>query len=235
MLAAEGYRVLLGVRRQQDAPRLQGGEAEAIDVASTESIDQLVERLKRRRERLEVLLNNAGIDEGRPRAIWAVNVRGPLLLTRGLTPLLEDGARVVMVSSGLARGGASGSLRKRLDSLSLDDDSGERLCEDAPGGYRASKAVLTGLATRQSRLATSKSRPATRQSRPATRQSRPCITHRRGPHSAPYLSSTAPASPPSRRSPSSRRTRASPGAPAPAPGPERDAAVSTTPPRARLA
>jgi NAD(P)-dependent dehydrogenase (short-subunit alcohol dehydrogenase family) len=146
MLVADGYRVLLGVRRPQDAPRLAGGEAEVIDVASTDSIGRLIERLTHRRERLEVLVNNAGIYRGSPSAIWAVNVRGPLLLTRGLSRVLEDGARVVLVSSGLAQGAASRSLRQRLDSLSLGNDSCDRLCDDAPGAYGASKAALNRLA-----------------------------------------------------------------------------------------
>jgi NAD(P)-dependent dehydrogenase (short-subunit alcohol dehydrogenase family) len=52
---------------------------------------------------LDALVNNAAIYKGPAREIWAVNVLGPLLLTRALEPLLAPNARVVMVTSGLGQ------------------------------------------------------------------------------------------------------------------------------------
>jgi NAD(P)-dependent dehydrogenase (short-subunit alcohol dehydrogenase family) len=78
------------------------------------------------------------------RAIWDVNVRGPWLLTRGLAPLLADGARVVMVSSDLALGATDRALRERLDAVDVDGFGS--LVDDAPGGYGASKAALNRMA-----------------------------------------------------------------------------------------
>jgi NAD(P)-dependent dehydrogenase (short-subunit alcohol dehydrogenase family) len=142
--ADDGMRVLLAVRRVEDAPRLPNGEALALDVASPSSIAALVKELSSRGQRLDVLVNNAGVYEATRREIWDVNVRGPWLLTRGLAPLLENDARVVMVSSGLAQGAADATLKERLAAIDLDG-FGE-LSDDAPGGYGASKAVLNRMA-----------------------------------------------------------------------------------------
>jgi NAD(P)-dependent dehydrogenase (short-subunit alcohol dehydrogenase family) len=145
-LAAAGRRVLLAVRRVEDAPRLANGEALALDVGSPASIAALVKELTARGERLDVLVNNAGVYQAPRREMWDVNVRGPWLLTRGLAPLLVDGARVVMVTSGLAQGAADATLRRRLAALDVDGDGFGQLADDAPGGYGASKAALNRLA-----------------------------------------------------------------------------------------
>ncbi len=146
LLAAEGTHVLLTVRRPKDAPRLANSEALTLDVASPSSIAALVERLSARHARLDILINNAGIYQGPRRDLWDVNVRGPWLLTRGLAPLLTDGARVVMVTSGLAQGAADAALRKRLATLDVAGDGFGKLADDAPGGYGASKAALNRMA-----------------------------------------------------------------------------------------
>ncbi len=145
-LADDGMRVLLGVRRVQEAPRLPNGEALPLDVASPSSVAELVKRLSGRRERIDVLVNNAGVYEAPRGEIWNVNVRGPWLLTRGLSPLLADGARVVMVTSGLAQGAADAALRKRLAAMDVEGDGVGKLADEAPGGYGASKAALNHLA-----------------------------------------------------------------------------------------
>jgi|SRR5690242_17524504 NAD(P)-dependent dehydrogenase (short-subunit alcohol dehydrogenase family) len=85
-LAADGWQVLSGVRDAKSAP--SGTQAEAIDVANAESIEALAERLRTRNERLDALVNNAGVYDGPARRIWDVNVLGPLRLTRALEPLL---------------------------------------------------------------------------------------------------------------------------------------------------
>jgi NAD(P)-dependent dehydrogenase (short-subunit alcohol dehydrogenase family) len=145
-LAEGGLRVLLAVRRVEDAPRLPNSEALALDTASPSSIAALVKELSARRERLDVLVNNAGVYEAPRREVWDVNVRGPWLLTRGLAPLLADGARVVMVTSGMAQGAADAALRKRLAAIDVQGDGFGKLADDAPGGYGASKAALNRMA-----------------------------------------------------------------------------------------
>ena len=145
-LVAEGWRVLSGVRDPKSAP--PGTQAEAIDVGDPDSIEALAKRLRERNERLDALVNNAGVYSGAAaRLIWDVNVLGPLRLTRALEPLLAPNARVVMVTSGLGRiSDQSRSLVERLSNPELSLADLERLAGEAPGGYGASKAALSAMA-----------------------------------------------------------------------------------------
>ena len=143
-LAQEKVRVLMAVRRVEAAPRIAGGEALELDVSSPASVAALAKFLTIRGERLDILVNNAGVYQAPRRELWDVNLRGPWLLTRGLVPLLAEGARVVMVTSELAIGGAAPELSQRLASIDLDGFG--KLADDAPGGYGASKAALNRMA-----------------------------------------------------------------------------------------
>jgi NAD(P)-dependent dehydrogenase (short-subunit alcohol dehydrogenase family) len=144
-LASEGWHVLSGVRDPNSAP--PGTEVEALDMGDPESIEALVERLRARNQRLDALVNNAGVYRGTARQIWDVNVLGPLLLTRALEPLLAQNARVVMVTSSLGQLSAQpASLITRLSDPKLSLAQLERLAKEAPGGYGASKAALSAMA-----------------------------------------------------------------------------------------
>ena len=144
-LASDGWRVLAGVRNPNAAPAAT--QAEVVDVADAASIAALAERLRARNDRLDAVVNNAGIYRGPARAIWDVNVLGPLRLTRALEPLLSRNARVVMVTSGLGRLSAQApSLVKRLSNPALSLADLERLAVEAPDGYGASKAALNAMA-----------------------------------------------------------------------------------------
>lgn len=146
-LARDGFDVVMGVRDPRRAPALPGGRVEQLDVSSPESIEALARRLAGRGERLDVLVNNAGVYRSPPRETWEVNVRGPLLLTRALAPILAPGARVVLVSSGLGSlSGQPESVARRLRDPALTVDDILRLSEEAPDGYGASKAALNALA-----------------------------------------------------------------------------------------
>ncbi len=143
-LASEGWQVLSAVRDPTSA--LPGTEAELVDMGDSESIEALAERLRARNQPLDALVNNAGIYKGPARAIWAVNVLGPLLFTRVLEPVLAPNARVVMVTSGLGELAAQpASLVKRLSNPQLSLTDLERLAKEAPGGYGASKAALNAM------------------------------------------------------------------------------------------
>ena len=144
-LAAEGWHVLSGVRDPQSAP--SGTQVEIVDMADPESIEALANRLLAHDQRLDALVNNAGVSRVPARRIWDVNVLGPLRLTRALQTLLGRDARVVMVSSGLGQLSAQpASLVKRLSNPKLSLSDLERLAEEAPGGYGESKATLNALA-----------------------------------------------------------------------------------------
>jgi NAD(P)-dependent dehydrogenase (short-subunit alcohol dehydrogenase family) len=144
-LASQGWRVLAAVRDAKSAP--SGTQAEIVDMAEAASIESLANRLAARAERLDALVNNAGVYQGPARRIWDVNVLGPLLLTRALEPLLAPNARVVMVTSGLGRLSAqSPGLAKRLTDPNLSLADIARLAQETPGGYGASKATLNAMA-----------------------------------------------------------------------------------------
>lgn len=64
------------------------------------------------RTTIDHLVNNAGIGhwalfadttEDQLDDLYAVHVKGPFLLTQALLPMIEDGGKIVMISSGLAR------------------------------------------------------------------------------------------------------------------------------------
>jgi NAD(P)-dependent dehydrogenase (short-subunit alcohol dehydrogenase family) len=84
------------------------------DLSSMDSIRRLAKEFKKRYDRLDVLVNNAGAlfnkrevtPEGFERTL-AVNYLGPFLLVRELLVLLEKSApsRIINVSSGLAKNG----------------------------------------------------------------------------------------------------------------------------------
>ena len=125
-MIAEGY-VVNGVKtyisaRKADvcaatAERLsQLGECISIpaDLSSMAGIEQLVDAIKSREDRLDILVNNAGATWGAPIAefpesgwdkIMTINVKAPFFLAQALLPLLEnaashdDPARIIMVGS----------------------------------------------------------------------------------------------------------------------------------------
>ena len=144
-LASEGWHVLSGVRNPKSAPSQT--QAEIIDMADPESIEALAERFRAQNQRLDALVNNAGVYSGAARQVWAVNVLGPLRLTRALQSLLVPNARVVMVTSGLGRLSAQPySLVTRLSNPKLSLRDLEQLAEEATGGYGESKAALNAMA-----------------------------------------------------------------------------------------
>ena len=144
-LASEGWHVVSGVRDPKSAPL--GTQAEVVDMGDSESVEALAKRLRARNQQLDALVNNAGVYQGPARQIWAVNVLGPLLLTRALEPLLAWNARVVMVTSSLGQLSVQpASLVKRLSNPKLSLLELEGLAKEASGGYGASKAALNAMA-----------------------------------------------------------------------------------------
>ncbi|WP_399880554.1 SDR family NAD(P)-dependent oxidoreductase [Streptomyces sp. BBFR51] len=126
-LGALGWRVFLGARDeergQEAAERLTAGGADVrfvpLDVTSDDSVAAAVRAVRDSTDRLDVLVNNAGItgekvgpmdrlikpEETLPQhliPVFRVNVFGPVRVTQAFLPLLRaaDDPRVVMVSSG---------------------------------------------------------------------------------------------------------------------------------------
>jgi NAD(P)-dependent dehydrogenase (short-subunit alcohol dehydrogenase family) len=139
-LLAAGNRVLAACRNPGRALKLTELAAGypgrlnvlPLDLARERSIDELAREASALTDRIDVLVNNAGVLAGGER--WgelaaktigdavAINAIGPLLLTQRLAPLLGAGARIVNLSSDL------GSL--------------ERTREFHTPGYALSKAAL---------------------------------------------------------------------------------------------
>lgn len=98
----------------------QGGTAAALQLDQTDParIASLPDRLRTTlretfgRDTIDHLVNNAGTGhwalfadttEDQLDDLYAVHVKGPFLLTQALLPMIEDGGKIVMISSGLAR------------------------------------------------------------------------------------------------------------------------------------
>lgn len=89
-----------------------------LDTADVDSFAGFADQLSRTladswgRDRLDMLVHNAGSNAQAPIAqtteeqfdrMFAEHVKGPFFLTQRLLPLLEDGGRILTISSGLAR------------------------------------------------------------------------------------------------------------------------------------
>lgn len=112
-LAAEGYHVLAGVRKQSDAQKITrpGVEPVILDVTNDDHIASLVHRVAHDSEErpLQALVNNAGVAVNAPIEIlslddWRfqfdVSVFGQIALTRALLPvLLSTRGRIVNITS----------------------------------------------------------------------------------------------------------------------------------------
>ena len=119
-LARKGFHVFLGARDEEAgraATEKLRNEGEItlvkIDIANAESIARAVEEFSRQADRLDTLVNNAGILLDEDKDILKIsaetfektvrtNTLGPLLVSQAFVPLLEksDTPRIVNVSSG---------------------------------------------------------------------------------------------------------------------------------------
>lgn len=167
-LAARGTDVVLTYRagkREAEAVvqeiEKKGGSAVALqlDVGQVDTLDAFVEtfrqtlRSKWQKDRFDCLLNNAGHGEYAPfietsedqfDGLMNVHVKGPFFLTQKLLPLMNDGGKILNVTSGLTRFSfpgyaAYGVMKGALETLTsyLAKELGERRITAnsiAPGG-----------------------------------------------------------------------------------------------------
>lgn len=103
-LAAAGYEVVLtyrvSAREGRSLASEIGGSAVPLDLSRPATFGRFADRLGRKFGRLDLLVHNAAVfprtpvDDVSPAAwdaVFAVNLRGPFLLTRALLPLLRKG------------------------------------------------------------------------------------------------------------------------------------------------
>ncbi len=112
-LAADGFHVLAGVRRPEDAAKINSKNIEAVivDITNVDTLKALAERVEQDSlgRRLRAVVNNAGIAVNAPlemvpldelRRQLEVGVIGQVAVIQALTPaLLTSGGRVVNIGS----------------------------------------------------------------------------------------------------------------------------------------
>jgi len=116
-LATAGARVLVHYSNSADQAnalvaeiRANGGHADALsaDLAAPEGAHELAHKVRDLANRVDILINNAGIASFGPLKDatvadfdrqFAVNVRAPYFLVQQLLPLLGDGSNVIFTSS----------------------------------------------------------------------------------------------------------------------------------------
>ena len=146
-LVDHGYQVLMACRSIEAGQRTAAGidsdliEVVQLDVASGQDIENLVQLIKSKYGRLDVLINNAGVlldaELGQPASICDVtsdvvrqtleiNTVAPIAIINAMLPLMNfvDDARIVNISSGMGQMSGMGSEY---------------------AGYRISKAALNAM------------------------------------------------------------------------------------------
>jgi 3-oxoacyl-[acyl-carrier protein] reductase len=115
-LAGEGSAVVLSARMQNRldeavaALRKEGLAASGVaaDVSREEDVARLVAAVMEQHGRIDILVNNAGIGVFKPVAemeardldsMWATNMRGPFLMTKGVLPHMMKGGELVFINS----------------------------------------------------------------------------------------------------------------------------------------
>lgn len=126
-LASSDVDIILTYRSRQAEARSAiaqieeaGGRAVSLqlDVGDSSSLAAFARRVEEvlsstwQRNRFDILLNNAGIGinvpftqttEAQFNQLMAIQLKGPFFLTQALLPLIEDGGRILNVSTGLTR------------------------------------------------------------------------------------------------------------------------------------
>ena len=178
-LAARGYHVLAGVRREHDADaiRAEGIEPVILDITRPEHIEALVGRITAdpHGRPLRALVNNAGISVNAPaealpldewRRLFEVNLFGHVAITQALLPFLHRshgrivnissvGGKVALPTYG-AYAGAKFALEAVSDSLRRElAPHGVQVVVVEPGAVKTEMAdrgaaTATGLAERMS-------------------------------------------------------------------------------------
>lgn len=83
----------------------------ACDLTNLHSIDSAAEEIRRRTDRIDILINNAGyglygatelLSDSEIQSQFAANLTGAVLLTKKLLPMMQSGSKIVNISSACA-------------------------------------------------------------------------------------------------------------------------------------
>lgn len=141
-IAKEGHILLLhgrGAAKLEDAVKKVDGTAEtfAADLSSMADVQRLAAEVREKHDRLDVLINNAGVLKVKDTVTatghdvrFMVNTFAPYALTRALMPIIPSDGRIVNLSS---------AAQARVD---LDAMQGGRKLDDM-GAYSQSKLAIT--------------------------------------------------------------------------------------------
>jgi NAD(P)-dependent dehydrogenase (short-subunit alcohol dehydrogenase family) len=156
-LARRDWVVILTARNEKlgraAAQGIPGARFRPLDVAAPASIAALAGSLREEGQRLDLLVNSAGIsmegfDERVARGTLDTNFYGPLRLTEALLPLIRDGGTIVMVSSGLGELSIlSPALRKRFSDPNLTPEGLGELVESFVAAVRRGRHSQEGWPT----------------------------------------------------------------------------------------
>ena len=130
-LAARGYLVFGGARREGALTQGAGAREVVLDVTSQSSVDSAVRRVRREAGGIDVLINNAGVhafgaletaDETRFRELLEVNLLGAWRLARAVLPGMRTrgSGHIVMVSSLSGKVGLPGDGQYTASKFALE-------------------------------------------------------------------------------------------------------------------
>lgn len=151
--AASGAQVVAVGRRLEPLVETGAGEPLVADVAEAGSIMEFV---RSRYGRLDVLVNNAGTVRGGAlesvtsseiAEVLATNLVGPVMLTQAALPLMDAGGVVVNVSTAIGQRGWAGNSVYAASKAALDTLTRSWAVELAPRGVRVVAVAPGAIAT----------------------------------------------------------------------------------------
>lgn len=165
--AAEGARVVVAdwnaaqLTSAVDGIRTAGGEAVAVpgNVAEQADCDVIIDAAMTTYGRLDVLCNNAGVmdlfagvaemDDATFERCWAINLRGPVFLTRRTIPIMkaQGGGSIIMTTSAAGLGGGSAGAAYTMSKHALVGLTKNTALRYIADGIRCNAIAPGGVAT----------------------------------------------------------------------------------------